>query len=107
MLFRELFVAVRRVMLKISGSSAPGQATLQLAGRVAGEWVGELARACGMARAEHGHVILDLADVIFVDRTGAALIRNLMDEGMSLINCSGFIKEQLKPSRDKDFESNS
>ncbi|MBV9484235.1 MAG: hypothetical protein JO249_26305 [Acidobacteria bacterium] len=84
----------------------PGQATLQLAGRVAGEWVGELEKACGMARAKHARVVLDFADVIFVDRAGAALIRSLMKEGMSLVNCSVFIKEQLKqPLPDKNFES--
>ncbi|MBV8865839.1 MAG: hypothetical protein JO210_10640 [Acidobacteriaceae bacterium] len=85
-------------MLKISGSSLPGQTTLQLAGRLAGEWVGELKRACEIARAEQGHVILDFVDVVFVDRTGAALIRSLLNEGMSLINCSPFIAEQLKQS---------
>ena len=71
---------------------------MQLAGRLAGEWVGELKRACEIARAEQGHVILDFVDVVFVDRTGAALIRSLLNEGMSLINCSPFIAEQLKQS---------
>jgi anti-anti-sigma regulatory factor len=93
-------------MLRISGSSLAGQATLQLAGRLAGEWVGELKRACELARAEHGHVILDFADVVFVDRRGATLVQSLLHEGMSLINCSPFITEQLKPpSPDKDVES--
>jgi anti-anti-sigma regulatory factor len=93
-------------MLKISGFSVAGQATLQLAGRLAGEWVGELKRACGLARSEHGHVILDFADVVFVDRRGAALVQSLLHQGMSLINCSPFITEQLKqPSPDKDVES--
>jgi anti-anti-sigma regulatory factor len=90
--------STKRVMLKISGSSVPGQATLQLAGRLGGEWVDELKRACGLARAEHGYVVLDFADVVFVDRAGAALIRHLVDEGMALINCSPFITEQLKQS---------
>lgn len=85
-------------MLKISESSIPGQATLQLAGRLSGEWVGELKKASGAARAQYGRVILDFADVIFVDRPGAALIRNLVDEGMCLINCSPFVAEQLKQS---------
>ena len=91
-------------MLKISGSFVPGQATLQLAGRVAGEWVGELKREYGMARAEYGYVILDFADVIFVDRTGAELIRSLVNDGMSVINCSAFVAEQLKqPLPNKRF----
>jgi anti-anti-sigma regulatory factor len=83
-------------MLKISGSSVPGQVTLQLAGRLAGPWVDELKRACEMART--GHVTLDFVDVVFVDRAGAALIRSLQAEGVSLINCSPFIAEQLKQS---------
>jgi anti-anti-sigma regulatory factor len=94
------------MMLKISGSSLAGQATLQLAGRLAGAWVGELKRVSGLARAENGHVILDFADVVFVDRSGAALVQSLLHEGMSLINCSPFITEQLKQaSPDKDVES--
>lgn len=83
-------------MLKIFESSVQGQATLQLAGRLAGEWVAELKRACAMACAAHKRVILDFADVVFVDRSGAALIRSLLNEGTSLINCSPFITEQLK-----------
>jgi ABC-type transporter Mla MlaB component len=92
-----------QVMLKISGTSVPGKATLRLAGRLGGEWVGELKKAYELARAEHGHVALDFGDVIFVDRAGAALIRSLVAEGISLINCSPFITEQLKqPSPEKD-----
>ncbi len=85
-------------MLKISESSEPGHATLQLAGRLAGEWVHELKTACESARAEHGRVVLDFADVTFVDRAGAMLIRGLLREGVSLINGSPFITEQLKQS---------
>ena len=100
------FIAVTnagQVMLKISGASAPGQGTLRLAGRLGGEWVGELKKACELARAEHGHVALDFSDVMFVDHAGAALIRSLVIEGVSLINCSPFITEQLKqPSSGKD-----
>lgn len=92
-----------RVMLKISGTSVPGQATLRLAGRLGGEWVDELKAECELARAEHGQVLLDFADVVFVDRTGVALIRGLVNEGISLINCSPFIAEQLKrPLQESD-----
>lgn len=83
-------------MLKISGSSVPGRATLQLAGRLAGEWVDELKTASNSARARHKQLILDFADVVFVDRDGAALVRSLVDQGITLINCSPFIAEQLK-----------
>lgn len=85
-------------MLKISESSESGQATLQLAGRLAGEWVHELKTACEGARAEHRRVLLDLSDVTFVDRVGAVLIRDLQRQGISLINCSPFVTEQLKQS---------
>lgn len=85
-------------MLKISGSAVPGQATLRLAGSLAGDWVGELKRECTIAHAEHGHVILDFADVVFVDRAGIALVCSLLDGGISLSNCSPFITEQLKQS---------
>lgn len=85
-------------MLKISESSTEGYATLQLAGRLAGEWVSELKAAYGSARAGYGRVILDCSDVVFVDRAGAALIRSMAREGVSVTNCSPFIKEQLNQS---------
>jgi len=85
-------------MLKISTASGPGQATLRLAGHLGGEWVGELKKACQLAVAEHGRVTLDFADVLFVDRSGAALIRSFRIDGISLTNCSPFIAEQLKQS---------
>ena len=85
-------------MLKISVMSVPGQVTLQLAGRLAGAWVDEFKRAYEMALTGRGHVTLDFVDVVFVDRAGAALIRSLQAEGVSLINCSPFITEQLKQS---------
>ena len=95
-----------QVMLKISGTSVPGQATLRLAGRLGGEWVDELKKACELARAEHGRVALDFGDVMFVDRAGAALIRRLVNEGIFLLNCSPFITEQLKQlSPEKDAAS--
>lgn len=90
-------------MLKISVASTPGQAVLRLAGRLGGEWVHELKKACEAARAEHGHVTLDFADVMFADHTGVALIRILQNEGISLTNCSPLITEQLKqPSPEQD-----
>ncbi len=85
-------------MLKISESSKPGEATLQLAGRVAGQWVQELKAAYEVARTGYGCVVLDFADVTFVDRAGAVLIRGLLREGILLINCSPFVIEQLKES---------
>ena len=83
-------------MLKITCSSEAQQVTLYLAGRVTGEWVGELKNACERARAEYGRVLLDFADVVFVDLAGAALIHGLVRNGISLANCSPFINEQLK-----------
>jgi anti-anti-sigma regulatory factor len=85
-------------MLKISESSLGGQTTLQLAGRLAGEWVHELRTACETAGADHRRVLLDFADVTFVDRAGAELIHGLLRKGISLINCSPFVTEQLKQS---------
>jgi ABC-type transporter Mla MlaB component len=85
-------------LLKISEFSAPGRATLQLAGRLAGEWVAELKTASNSARARHEQLTLDFSGVVFVDRDGAALVRSLLAQGVTLINSSPFIAEQLKPS---------
>lgn len=93
-------------MLKISESSELGGAKLRLAGRVAGEWVCELKTVCETARSKCGALILDFGDVTYVDRAGATLIRGLRRQGISLINCSPFIREQLKQScPDEGIES--
>jgi anti-anti-sigma regulatory factor len=76
-----------------------GTATLQLAGRVAGPWVGELSRSCDRLLGVGGTLNVDLREVTFVDRAGVELFRNLRGRQVALVNCSPFVAEQLKAPR--------
>ncbi len=69
---------------------------LRLEGRVVGPWVEELRRSCEGALTNSIPVVLDLANVSFIDRTGVALLRGLGGRGVALINCSGFLAAQLR-----------
>jgi anti-anti-sigma regulatory factor len=70
-----------------------------------GPWVEELRRVCDETAGENGHrvnrLVLDLADVLFVDADGVALLRRLAARH-TLINCSPFVAEQLKEMADDD-----
>ena len=70
--------------------------TLRLEGQVIGPWVEELKRLCEQILATGVKLSLDLSDVSFVDRDGVELFRSLRDRHVALLNCSGFVAEQLK-----------
>jgi anti-anti-sigma regulatory factor len=76
-----------------------GTAMLQLAGRVAGPWVGELSRSCDRILNAGGSLSVDLREVTFVDRDGVELLRGLRGRQVVLVNCSPFVAEQLKALR--------
>lgn len=76
-----------------------GTATLELAGRVAGPWVGELSRSCDRILRVGGGLSVDLREVTFVDRAGVELLRGLRERHVTLVNCTPFVVEQLKEPR--------
>jgi hypothetical protein len=43
-----------------------------------------------------GHVILDLTGVSFADQDGVQLLRKLEQRQVTIINCSPFLREQMK-----------
>lgn len=72
---------------------------LKLDGNVSGPWVNELRHACSSAmgnRPTTKRVVLDLADVQFIDTTGIQLFRELLAQQVSFSNPSAFVAEQLK-----------
>lgn len=84
-------------MLKISRlDPSPGVVTLQLEGRVQGPWVEELRRACAQVLATQHRLILDLAEVSFIDLQGVALCHHLRDHNVLFLHGSLFVTEQLK-----------
>jgi hypothetical protein len=69
---------------------------LQLEGWLVGPWVEEVRTHGERALAESKPLSLDLGKLLFVDPTGASLLRELSRRGVTCLNCSNFLKEQLK-----------
>jgi len=83
-------------MVKISTVNPTGKVvTLQLEGRVVDLWVTEVRKCCEKFLSESRELILDLASVSFADRRGMALLRELQDRGVRLVNCSPFLAGQI------------
>lgn len=96
-------------MLRISRAETPdneGLVVLRVEGQVTGRWVEELRLACaatlGSDGLGHNHLILDLAEVSFLDADAVALFRTLAAHRVLLRNCSLFIAAQLKEAADVD-----
>ncbi len=84
-------------MLKISiQETENGKVTLLLAGRVANSEIEQLRDSGRQVLEGGGELTLDLAGVAFVDRNGVALIHDLEDQQVKVINASPFVSEQLK-----------
>jgi anti-anti-sigma factor len=87
-------------MLRISQVSTDAQPTLRLEGEVKGPWVDELRRECARAVTGNGRtrqrLVLDLAEVSFVDAAGVALFRELKTRQVRMTNCSLYLAELLK-----------
>jgi anti-anti-sigma regulatory factor len=86
------------MMLKISRRDGlDGKSILTIEGTLGGAWVRELRIACDRTLDERGRVVLDLAGVVFVDRTGAALLDTLkQDPRVEIESVSAFVAEMLK-----------
>jgi anti-anti-sigma factor len=87
-------------MLRITAHSSASQAvTLRLEGQIVGRWVEELKRSCEELRANGDGgdgLVLDLVNVSFIDTDGLALLGDLAQRKISLVNASPFITELLK-----------
>lgn len=84
-------------MLKISiTKAADKEVTLHLEGKVSGRCVECLEKTCEVELQQCARVAIDLAGVSFLDRDGMALLRNLVDCGVELLNPSSFIRELMK-----------
>jgi anti-anti-sigma factor len=84
-------------MLRISVVESSIQVfKLRVEGEVKGCWVEELRRSCDEALVRSSRLHLDLKDVFFVDSCGVALLKNLSERQVALLNVSPFVEEQLK-----------
>ena len=70
--------------------------TLQLDGRVAGQWI-ELLRESAESVLEEGRrLTLDLKNICFIDCEGLALIKSLIGRRVRTVNAPLFVAEQLR-----------
>lgn len=93
-------------MLKIlcseSSENGGAAADLRLEGRVVGPWVGEVRRISENILAAGKTMTIDMTEVAFIDGEGLNLFRWLGRHHVTLMNCSGFITEQLRACEGSD-----
>jgi ABC-type transporter Mla MlaB component len=84
-------------MLKITRVASSNQEiTLQLDGRVAGQWMELLRESAESVLGEELRLTLDLENICFIDCEGLALIKSLMGRGVRQLNAPLFVAEQLR-----------
>lgn len=88
-------------MLKITRAVlARHEVTLQLDGRLAGQWV-ELLRDTAKSVLDEGlRLNVDLKNICFVDCEGIELIRSLIERGVRYVNTPLFVVEQIRKCMD-------
>ena len=84
-------------MLKITKVATSNQEiTLQLDGRVTGQWIDLLRESAESVLEERMRLTLDLENICFIDCEGLALIKSLMGRGVLEVNAPLFVAEQLR-----------
>jgi anti-anti-sigma regulatory factor len=85
-------------MLRITVVESSSKAVrLRVEGRVTARWVEELRISCDAHALSDGiRLILDLADVSFVDAAGIEFLKELRARCVTLLSPSPFVAEQLK-----------
>lgn len=80
-------------MLRITKTSENGSpVTLKLEGKIHAEWVSLLEQECQTLVSEKKHVLLDFAEVTYIDIQGIKLIRSLPARRIRIINAPAFIE---------------
>jgi len=83
-------------VLKISEIARSDSATtFKLEGKLLGPWLEELRSICMRSIQRSEQISLDLAAVTFVDGPGATLMTELIRQGVTIVECSGFVAELL------------
>jgi ABC-type transporter Mla MlaB component len=78
-------------MLRITRIAGSDSETLVLEGKLLEPLLGELRQACARPNGRPICLRLDLSAVTFVDAAGTQLLRELMDQGIAIAACSGFV----------------
>jgi anti-anti-sigma regulatory factor len=84
-------------MLLISKPETDEQTVkLRLEGQIAGAWVDEMRLTAEKLLGNSCRLVLDLAEVTYVDADGVALLADFKSRGVVLVNRSPFVDEQLR-----------
>lgn len=93
-------------MLRISRTSVGGRIMLKLDGEISGRWVEELRAACrgalGVELPSDRALVVDVADVSWIDAAGLALVQDLAERGVTLTNASPYLAELLNGAADSN-----
>ena len=83
-------------MLRISSEDETGLVVrLKAEGTIKGDWVRLLEAEC-LCYLDSGRMVeLDVTDIGFVDREGAAMVRSLVDKGVRLVGASALVEAIL------------
>ncbi len=90
------------LILRVTGNdSTPHAVGLFLEGQIIEDWVDVPANYCEEILNQRRGLTLDLGGVSFLDNRGIALLQNLIQRRVKVINCSGFVGQPLdtKPAR--------
>lgn len=68
---------------------------LKVEGRVIGDWVSELDRACGSCLSQSREVTLDMSDVTYIDRQGVETLKRILGEKVRLTGTTLLIQALL------------
>ena len=83
-------------MLKITRiSESADRVTLQLEGRIGGVWIDELRHECMSCLTQGRTLTLDLSGVQFVEASGIAMLRAMLDQHIQFVGCSLFLSGLL------------
>jgi len=83
-------------VLKITRIARRGRVpTVKVEGEIRESCAGALREACATPGRRSRRARLDLSAVHYVDAEGVQLLRDLMDEGVEIAACSGFVSELL------------
>ena len=88
-------------MLKITATTAArGSIVLRIEGRLVSGWIPELMTACHVRRTRLHCVELDIGGLSFADADGIEALRALAVQGLQITNCSPFMVELMRESRE-------
>ena len=81
----------------VRATDLDGAVVLRLEGTMRDQWVDELSQLTSKILQEPANrLVLDLAEITFIDADGLALLHDLSSRHVRLKNCSLFVTHQLK-----------